>query len=762
MSGESSHEPASYALESIRHLGNRLDAIEAAQRARADEGVVTTTARASPDARDAFDDIASSVNLDLAQAKHVPQLESLQGSLRALQEAKSAGPVRGSGDHDEAAELLAVAKVTYASYGIVLDALLRDAERVNDQAWYWTEVEEDPTRTVTYLIQSELLSSFAAHLNRSPTPLSVPTALPSRIVNLVRMTISVLSETATNGMATTQDVAQRRRPVSIDGETFKRALQLLRSSPNHVVGALFPLAVDSSAAPSSPFRSGLIQAQGADQEQERGETRKAQKKKGGLPTSLLVSRARAFSPLGLTRHEARTKRSHLMRERDTMAEKLGALALAMRADQPHSPPGSQVGDTSGVAIASIGANLDALREELRKRIQDLQKAVALAAGPDEAAELSSSSLATADGMARSLDGILTRSFTTRQAYVASLLSPSPVGLGVPSRLARLWPTLVLTPLTILVGGRLIVQSWDTIVAKAYESRETVRAFFVNWVYEPCIKLLDTIRHGDDQEGIIMTRESLNSDLRSLERMVTSFAQEKYHLQGAELEAVATKVREGDLTNVLKIYEDEMRSPLRSAVGGSLIRSLLIQIQKVKVDIAVAMRGVDQLLKSQQLLFGAIGIAPAMAILYVVTNYTKERVSVALGRKGKDASLGTRFRAWEAMRRIDRLLAGEGDEGEQQVGGDQDVSALTQGLLLLDLATLRRASPTLLASVSKGRKATAKRLRRQFLQDVRDLEQGGGTGKGANVGSAVGLSWLRRRAAVDRMWKSWGGILSLPM
>ncbi|PWN89877.1 NCA2-domain-containing protein [Acaromyces ingoldii] len=740
MSGESSHEPASYALESIRHLGNRLDAIEAAQRARADEGIVTTTARAAPDARDAFDDIASSVNLDLAQAKHVPQLESLQGSLRALQEAKSTGQVRGAGDHDEAAELLAVAKVTYASYGIVLDALLRDAERVNDQAWYWTEVEEDPTRTVTYLIQT----------------------LPSRIVNLVRMTISVLSETATNGMATTQDVAQRRRPVSIDGETLKRALQLLRSSPNHVVGALFPLAVDSSAAPSSPFRSGMLQAQGADQEQEHGETGKPQKKKGGLPTSLLVSRARAFSPLGLTRHEARTKRSHLMRERDTMAEKLGALALAMRADQPHSPPGSQVGDTSGVAIASIGANLDALREELRKRIQDLQKAVALAGGPDEAAELSLSSLATADGMARSLDGILTRSFTTRQAYVASLLSPSPVGLGVPSRLARLWPTLVLTPLTILVGGRLIVQSWDTIVAKAYESRETVRAFFVNWVYEPCIKLLDTIRHGDDQEGIIMTRESLNSDLRSLERMVTSFAQEKYHLQGAELEAVATKVREGDLTNVLKIYEDEMRSPLRSAVGGSLIRSLLIQIQKVKVDIAVAMRGVDQLLKSQQLLFGAIGIAPAMAILYVVTNYTKERVSIALGRKGKDASLGTRFRAWEAMRRIDRLLAGEGDEGEQQAGGDQDVSALTQGLLLLDLATLRRASPTLLASVSKGRKATAKRLRRQLLQDIRDLEQGGGSGKGANVGSAVGLSWLRRRAAVDRMWKSWGGILSLPM
>lgn len=187
--------------------------------------------------------------------------------------------------------------------------------------------------------------------------------------------------------------------------------------------------------------------------------------------------------------------------------------------------------------------------------------------------------------------------------------------------------------------------------------------------------------------------------------------------------------------------------------GSLIRSLLIQIQKVKVDIAVAMRGVDQLLKSQQLLFGAIGIAPAMAITYYVGGFLKNRISMALGQKGREVGMGTRFRAWEAMRRIDRLLA------DPQLNSGS-LPPLTQGLLLLDLSLLRNLSPLLLSQVSRGRKGTAKRLRIEFLRDVRDLESSGVSGPSPSSVSNVGLGWHARRAAVDRMWKSWGSVMSL--
>jgi nuclear control of ATPase protein 2 len=39
------------------------------------------------------------------------------------------------------------------------------------------------------------------------------------------------------------------------------------------------------------------------------------------------------------------------------------------------------------------------------------------------------------------------------------------------------------------------------------------------------------------------------------------------------------------------------------IRGDLIRALLIQVQKTKVDVELAMSGIDTLLKSQELVFG---------------------------------------------------------------------------------------------------------------------------------------------------------------
>lgn len=164
-----------------------------------------------------------------------------------------------------------------------------------------------------------------------------------------------------------------------------------------------------------------------------------------------------------------------------------------------------------------------------------------------------------------------------------------------------------------------------------------------------------------------------------------------------------------------------------------------------------MRGVDQLLKSQQLLFGAIGIAPAMAVTYYVGGFIRQRISMSLGQQGREVGLDTRFRAWEAMRRIDRLLA------DPMLTSSTSLPPLTQGLLLLDLSLLRSLSPLLLSQVSRGRKGTVKRLRVEFLQDVRDLEF---SHDDMEAVSQVGLGWHARRAAVDRMWKSWGSVISL--
>lgn len=62
----------------------------------------------------------------------------------------------------------------------------------------------------------------------------------------------------------------------------------------------------------------------------------------------------------------------------------------------------------------------------------------------------------------------------------------------------------------------------------------------------------------------------------------ALAKEKQSWSEAELVQLSERVRQGDLTTVLKVYEGDIKSPVRSAVTGTLIRSLLIQVQKAKV------------------------------------------------------------------------------------------------------------------------------------------------------------------------------------
>ncbi len=67
-------------------------------------------------------------------------------------------------------------------------------------------------------------------------------------------------------------------------------------------------------------------------------------------------------------------------------------------------------------------------------------------------------------------------------------------------------------------------------------------------------------------------------------MVISLATEKQTLSDVELKTLSENIRQGDLTSVLQIYEGDIRKPLLSAMSGTLIRSLLIQVQKAKVSV----------------------------------------------------------------------------------------------------------------------------------------------------------------------------------
>jgi nuclear-control-of-ATPase protein 2 len=63
-------------------------------------------------------------------------------------------------------------------------------------------------------------------------------------------------------------------------------------------------------------------------------------------------------------------------------------------------------------------------------------------------------------------------------------------------------------------------------------------------------------------------------------MALSLARDKLNYSPAQLDDLSNKLRIGDLTPILQIYED-IKGP-RSSVSGTLLRSAFIQVQKAKV------------------------------------------------------------------------------------------------------------------------------------------------------------------------------------
>jgi nuclear-control-of-ATPase protein 2 len=157
-----------------------------------------------------------------------------------------------------------------------------------------------------------------------------------------------------------------------------------------------------------------------------------------------------------------------------------------------------------------------------------------------------------------------------------------------------------------------------------------------------------------------------------------------------------------------------------------------------VDVDQALAGIDKLLKSQELTFAFIGVAPTLSLVYVLSGNLGRLFASRSGHKG--GGRRRRTAAWLTMRRIERLLITQPDTRKNQQHHSAEgakgiaIPPLTTGLLLLSVSSLRQYAETCLPPRS--------RLREGFLEDVGDLED-------------PRLGREEKMRVVERMWRSWG-------
>ncbi|TRM60545.1 ATP synthase regulation protein NCA2-domain-containing protein [Schizophyllum amplum] len=391
-------------------------------------------------------------------------------------------------------------------------------------------------------------------------------------------------------------------------------------------------------------------------------------------------------PLSLTlAHECRFKRGELARLRDERAETLGHLA-SLRAELRDAPS----------------------EQELAALVQRM--------GDPSQAQARIGSSALLPELTALCTGVLPAQAAAHRARVQEL------GLLRLGYWTRMWPVFAVAHPPLAAGGY-AWRSRDALVEMLRDARETARGFLIGYLIEPIKDVVRTVRTGGEGGGMLVHKEAVEADIESLERMTLALARDKLSYTQAQLDNLSAQVRVGDLTPVMEMYEEDIRRPLRSVLAGSLLRNVFVQ-----VDIDQALSGIDRLLKSQELTFAFVGVAPALLVVYLLGGATSRLYSSA--RRGgryyrAGGSRSERVQAWFVMRRIERLLVAH------------ELSARTSGLLLLSLTHLRGYGERCLLRGS--------RVREGFLEDVDDLED-------PELGRAEKLR------VVERMWRCWGDAL----
>lgn len=278
----------------------------------------------------------------------------------------------------------------------------------------------------------------------------------------------------------------------------------------------------------------------------------------------------------------------------------------------------------------------------------------------------------------------------------------------PTWIVRYWPAITIGVLSSSTLLRILVRRQADILQWVREFGTTTVDFWQNWVIEPLNKVIKTIRHDEDSQLSLMSKRSLEGDRDSLERMVVDFAIDNPQnatgstakLTDMQIADIRTRVKEGDLTPVLKAYERDLRSPFMGTVRGDLIRALLIQVQKTKVDVEVAIGGIDNLLKSQELVFGFVGLTPGILVTYFALKWLRESFSEKKGAK----AARKRGNTTRQLRNIDRILT---NSPPTEFG---ELYYKDQGLLLCEAHVLRE----------EARRIMPEQIFREFAEDIDEL------------------------------------------
>ncbi|KAI5794418.1 ATP synthase regulation protein NCA2-domain-containing protein [Peziza echinospora] len=411
-------------------------------------------------------------------------------------------------------------------------------------------------------------------------------------------------------------------------------------------------------------------------------------------TEDLQKRVFVTSPISILRHDMRTNQASVRRLREQHATAIGILEGEALSLYGVENPKEEWKDIVEKGIFLIGNIIRHTSYIHKGTLEEFELSIL------EATEANTVISPTAHNLGR-IKQILETDLPAQARASQQLIHL----YGRPGLIVRYWAPATVLLLSSTKILKILVRRQADLKEWAHESVITLLDFWKNWIVEPVKNVIGTIRHDAGSEVALMGRRSLDADMESLERMVVDFAidnpqasSEHSSITPQELDLIRQNVKEGDLSLVLRAYENDLRSPFKGAIRGELVRALLIQIQKTKVDVEVAVTGIDRLLKSQELVFGLVGLTPGILATWGVVRWLGGAMGGRKGtRKGRKSE-----EMLTVLRHIDRILSSSTQK--------ETLLYKEHGLLLCEMVVLRELA----------KNSLPKHIYGEFAEEMNDL------------------------------------------
>jgi len=203
---------------------------------------------------------------------------------------------------------------------------------------------------------------------------------------------------------------------------------------------------------------------------------------------------------------------------------------------------------------------------------------------------------------------------------------------MPTHAQQHWLRYTAIGVGILYGGVFIVKHSPICGSKDLEnwSRSILVSIQSAWsthVISPLENLQGELFNTFRRRPSIVSMDEYEADRDSLSRMLSEFKRDasrkgkvpkisKMHATDGPTETTTATTDDSLLEGMevmMHCYENELKRPIKNLVAGDLMRSLLIQVQKMKVDTESAMLEIDQILKANELSISLVAAIPAFIL-----------------------------------------------------------------------------------------------------------------------------------------------------